>query len=564
MSISSILPIHIGVSGHTDIPASDHKTVKEKLLKKFQNLRKSHKHTKINVLCGLAGGADTLAAQAALKAGLSLIAVLPMPQEEYEQDFKHPADLNEFRRLLGESEKTVSLPMQETRDECYEQLGRYLVKHSQLVIALWDGISEQRDAQGNLAILVGGTADVVRMCTEGVNHDKEFSLSAPDKTYCEQLVTRRIKHEKEVPPVKLAQLYEWKPVIESKNDPEYKIELLFKKTERFNYHAQKLKSSATNAIEKSKGYLLGESPPKQVLSPIEGVINCFAIADTLAAKRQVERARYIGLVSLAALLSITAQQIYAGLVMNWQWFLAHTVFLAIAFALYFWFFKGRDGREVQFVEWRTLAEGLRVQVFWYAAGINERASDHYRTTKLNELDWVVESLNNLMFDIAPTQGDAVHWVKKCWIEDQYKYFIGTKGKAKLNEQKAKKFQRLCHYCIGTAFAFMLLTVWITLSPTILATAIDFILILVAMAFVFFALLKNYASQMGFEEIGLRYKRSGCFFEQADAQIEKTLKVQPPDLEKARLVITTMGKEALNENAAWLQLHNMNQFEFDIA
>lgn len=43
-----------------------------------------------------------------------------------------------------------------------------------------------------------------------------------------------------------------------------------------------------------------------------------------------------------------------------------------------------------------------------------------------------------------------------------------------------------------------------------------------------------------------------------------MKVQPPDLEKARLVITTMGKEALNENAAWLQLHNMNQFEFDIA
>jgi len=44
------------------------------------------------------------------------------------------------------------LPPTSTRTEAYEQVGRYVVDHSDVVIAVWDG----QQAQGR-----GGTADVV-------------------------------------------------------------------------------------------------------------------------------------------------------------------------------------------------------------------------------------------------------------------------------------------------------------------------------------------------------------------------------------------------------------------
>jgi hypothetical protein len=104
----------------------------------------------------LARGADRLAARVALGLGYRLHVPMPFPQAEYEQDFDTPEDLAEFRELLAETNEGI-LEIDGVHgpeaDRAYEAVGRYVVRHCDLLIAIWDG----GEGKGR-----GGTADIVR------------------------------------------------------------------------------------------------------------------------------------------------------------------------------------------------------------------------------------------------------------------------------------------------------------------------------------------------------------------------------------------------------------------
>jgi hypothetical protein len=104
----------------------------------------------------LARGADRLAAQQALALGYSLHVPMPFPQAEYERDFDTPEDLAEFRDLLaraGDDWLALDGDHGPEMNRAYEAVGRYVVRHCDLLIAIWDG-----GPSGGR----GGTADIVR------------------------------------------------------------------------------------------------------------------------------------------------------------------------------------------------------------------------------------------------------------------------------------------------------------------------------------------------------------------------------------------------------------------
>lgn len=106
------------------------------------------------VLSPLAEGADRLVAEVVLEnPGASLVAMLPLPQDDYEQDFASAESLQDFRRLLGRAAQTISLPPVAERNEAYANAGEYILNHCEVLVAIWDG----QPAQGR-----GGTAEVVR------------------------------------------------------------------------------------------------------------------------------------------------------------------------------------------------------------------------------------------------------------------------------------------------------------------------------------------------------------------------------------------------------------------
>lgn len=110
------------------------------------------------VISPMADGADRLVAQEALNLGFDLQCALPFAQQEYEQDFKEPAgNLKEFHELIKKATAVIQLDGSRSEsgfgaDEAYELVGRTVSAHSDILIAIWDGIDSK---------LRGGTAQIV-------------------------------------------------------------------------------------------------------------------------------------------------------------------------------------------------------------------------------------------------------------------------------------------------------------------------------------------------------------------------------------------------------------------
>jgi hypothetical protein len=107
-------------------------------------------------LSPLARGSDRLAAKEALSLGYNLHVPMPFLQTEYEKDFETPEDLAEFRELLAKAGGDwLALDGEHgpEADRAYEAVGRYVARHCDLLLAVWDG----KAGAG-----LGGTADIVR------------------------------------------------------------------------------------------------------------------------------------------------------------------------------------------------------------------------------------------------------------------------------------------------------------------------------------------------------------------------------------------------------------------
>lgn len=547
-----VIPIHIGVSGHRDIPTEDLPLLKSKLYERFSRLKALHPNSTIKLLSGLAEGADRVAAYAALEAGLELVAVLPLPVAAYLEDFTSEESRAEFQQLLAQA--TVLQANQQppsVRDDGYVDLARFLVRHCQLIVALWDGVSEQPTPDGSMAILPGGTADVVRMSEQGIKVNDDVLLTAPEKTPVEHLWTRRRKHaQRGNPIVKLELVATW---ASTRNQPSKPYSVM-QEMDDFNRHA----ATELTDPQLAQSRLLSGSAPEPLKQNCSHLLDIYAAADALAIQRQQQRVKYIRRITLVALISIFCQQVYSGPDMRWFWLAGHIVLAIAAWIAFRLFFKGKMPREKQFIEWRVLAEGLRVQFFWCAAGLKYVASDYYRTNRLDEVNWITQSIRNVMMQTKLSPQSETLWVKQAWVAAQAKYFDKAKNRD-LAKVKTWNSAVLVTFCCAIVMTI------VTLLADLLGLdglSLNIMVLISGMSFVVSALAKTFMSQMGFEENVSRYERAAAIFEYAEQQIGRAL-AQGNDA-MAQELLKVLGWEALYENAAWLQMNRTNEFEVNIA
>lgn len=102
------------------------------------------------VLSSLATGADQRLALIALDRG-ARIGVL-VPSDRYADTFPEQDDLERYLTLLARASEVTRLGYSEPSEEAYFAAGKYIVDHSDLVVAVWDG---------QLAEGLGGTGDIV-------------------------------------------------------------------------------------------------------------------------------------------------------------------------------------------------------------------------------------------------------------------------------------------------------------------------------------------------------------------------------------------------------------------
>ena len=145
--------VRIGVTGHRYLDELD--KVMKGVENVIQRILETFPDSDFRVLSSLAEGADQiLAKRLLLVPNTHLWVPLPLSEEEYLKDFRAARSKEEFIHLLRKAERVIKLPEMDNREDCYKAAGKYIVKNSNLLIAIWDG----KPAQGK-----GGTAEIVTL-----------------------------------------------------------------------------------------------------------------------------------------------------------------------------------------------------------------------------------------------------------------------------------------------------------------------------------------------------------------------------------------------------------------
>lgn len=213
--------MRIGITGHQRLKE---RSAWEWVQQEIDSLL-AERQSPLSGISALAAGADQLFANAILKHGGSLEAVIPFPS--YETVFVADRDREEFKRLLGLATSAETLETQGSDEEAYLAAGKRVVDVSDLVVAVWDG----KPAAG-----LGGTGDVVKYAAQQgkkIIHLNPITRTRRDYvydvfvSYRHSWPDRSFVRKRLVPALDKAGLRVW---IEKRNGP--LKEDLFEQTER--------------------------------------------------------------------------------------------------------------------------------------------------------------------------------------------------------------------------------------------------------------------------------------------------------------------------------------------
>jgi hypothetical protein len=172
--------IRIGVSGHREIPNPDQleTRVQDAIDKTIWELFEPRDRGRLDeaaangtlqvlheVISPLAEGADQLVAKVVLRRkNARLTAVLPLTEHDYLETFESGEAKERFGEMLSDRSRVIRLRkkniedslgpegVKQARRDAYEDVGRYVIDHCDLLIALWDG----KRSNGR-----GGTGEIV-------------------------------------------------------------------------------------------------------------------------------------------------------------------------------------------------------------------------------------------------------------------------------------------------------------------------------------------------------------------------------------------------------------------
>lgn len=561
-----VAPLVIGITGHRDIRSQDRDELESAVRSIFVELRTRYRSTPFMLLSALAEGADRLAARVALSEGIRLFVPLPMKQAIYEGDFD--ADfLADFRDLLSRAEGSLELPLvpgnsEESiqsngpqRDLQYESVGKYIVQKSQILIALWDGVTTG---------LVGGTSSIVRFQNEGLPPSEPCCLDPQEGFPVYHIVTPHEKNPSpEGVPFQRIVLYPNSFRGDEKKAERY-YDRMFLRIDAFNEAATHSDSGLVEEISNSKGYVLKDLKEDQFSEQLRAELNRYGLADALALRFQTqkvwtERVMH-GIVFFAFFLFVS----FAHHLFEDPLFLMLSLVLVLLGSVWQYLFRKRDG-DTRVEDYRAMAEGLRVRFFWRLVGVSDSVTDHYLGKQRSELDWIRNGFrgwdvhsDSASTDPAQDVAGRIEKAQKYWIRDQQKYFHDS------SERDEKRLEWI--EIGGQVLVFIALIT----GATLLALAFrpswqtplhceaftfskfecrDLLIVLVESALAAAALLHNYGNVMAYREHAKQYKRMEAVFSQAFSVLPT---IADPGV--ARQCIKKLGMEALRESGDWVLLH----------
>lgn len=557
----------IGLTAHRDLVPGQEPALRRAVRDFFTGLVARFPDLPVCLISALAEGGDQLVAEEALALGLDLMVALPMVQSEYERDFADPAALARFRGLLAQGHVRV-LPLApglraediaergERRNRQYAQLGMFISSHCQVLLALWDGQPSEA---------TGGTAQVVdyhlRNVMPGLAADQVApNLLADDES---DLVyhldcARRSAGGPAAPeaPVPARWLTQAGAQPADAGMPAHYAHV-FAQMQDFNRDL-----AAHAGVVAGSAHALFPAPLPGPLPPMTArVERLFAAADALALhfQRRVRNSLRCthGLAALMGLSFILYTDVRAD-----RGFVA--VFLALfGVGLALTLLGRRREWQRKYLDYRGLAEGLRVQLYWRMAGIeappdSSLGYDSFLQKQDVELSWIRHAMRGagLLRD-AGWRADAawLDWVVAHWIGDR----DGGGGQLQYYRQGTRQRERALRWTAALGHAALAGGLLGALLLLVLAPAMTSLRQPLLLAMGLLPLLAGireaYSYKKADKELIKQFRFMTRLFESCNLRLR-----QVRGEAQTRQLLLALGRACLEEHAEWILLHRERPLE----
>jgi len=511
------VPIVVGITGHMDLIEEGIPKLRARVKEVFDELKQTCPNSDIYLMTGLAEGADMLVAEVAYECGVKVYAVLPYEKESYlSKSFKIPKNIEKFETLYqkADKKKTLITDKEFSTSEAYANLGIYLVKHANILLALWDGVDNGK---------TGGTSAIVK-------YAKEFKV----ENEFDSLDGNAIYHIK----TPRAQDKDKDKKDETKNDKtKYELNRIYLgrgDKESFNEMLRK--------IDKTNQEMSAFSPKKNTM------IEKFEEFFSKRAKKFQKRYNILFvLMMILSLLAITSMEIVHNFNKEYNYFLHIYVGVVILiFILYFFYVKYFDIQD-NYVYSRGIAEALRVQKYWlFTSKEPQRAGDYYLSDNVYSTVWIRNLLKNIYFLVIDEKRQIdLASVNTEWIDGQINYY--KKGiKERERSFRALEISEKGFYILGLIVTGFMYYYFLTHNH-------DYHKLLFASAILFVLagfLGEKYITTKGYEEEIHNFELMERIFTRAKQKIAQTT-----DNKKIGGIIHDLGEKALEENSKWVVHHS---------
>lgn len=554
--IGTATSLVVGVSGHRKLRAEDLPGLAEEVRAFLRDLQDRYPELPLVLLSPLAEGADALVADVAFELGLRVISPLPLPVAQYRNDFDNADSLARFERQLAQAEVLV-LPTRgdhqfgsphvagPARDRQYAEAGIFVSRHCHVLLALWDG--HDQDA-------LGGTSDAVRFHLHGEMRGQagprraSLSLLGID----ENTLVRHVPAMRDNATGPAASRGRWLTaqdgIVAHDTLPEA-FDRMFRSQAAFNAD-----------LGKYAGAIAVECPDERDGNcPIRRL---FVRADWMARTYQQRVARVLRATYLLAAVTGGAFLVYEqvpsqdAMIYVYLMLFAAGVGLAILARRREWHRK--------YLDYRALAEGLRVQSYWRRAGVVDLdnpscANENFMQEQDTELGWIrnvlrTTSLEGLLVPVgaATAEVDAVirEWIGTPDSQGQLRYFAVTGAQRARRHRNAERLA-LASLAVGITIGVLL---------AILARGLDdslksALVLTMGLLSVGAGVHEAYAHKKADKELVRQYR----FMERIYAGARRRLDAAV-GLDEKREVLQILGEAALAEHAEWTLMHRERPLE----
>ncbi|NHA13445.1 hypothetical protein [Thioalkalivibrio sp. XN279] len=554
------ISLAIGVTGHRDLVDVELPVLRARIAELLDYMAREFPGLPLQGLSSLAEGADRLFAEVALERGIPLVAVLPMPVAEYEQDFTAAASRAKFHELLGQSEvmelaAPKGLPPAGTetgRQGRYAAAGVFIASHCQVLVALWDG---------KPPIHRGGTADIVSYRItgylpgsdpEGIGPEDLLADNENDLVY--HIACSRAQPDGSPVAGRVPGEVGWltdDPYEPRTSDLPLHYRNIFNHMQSF---AGECLQHRTAIAQHGRSLLENRPFPPAV----EHVDQLFATADWLANIYQKRVSRSLRTLYTLGFFMGLAFVLYSDLYPA-RWVL--WAFLALfATGVYLHRQAERGAWHRRYLDYRALAEGLRVQVYWSMAGLSSPgggrfAHDVFLQKQDVELSWIRHVMRNAAITsdadpagVRPPSPDGVEFAIREWVgrpdSGQIGYYANRALQRSRRNVLTERVGRIA-LCTGIGVAGVLAVIAARL-PEIWH---DILLFSVGALTLSAAVREAYAFRTADKELVKQYR----FMHRIFSNARRRLDTASNDAER-RGILRALGDAALDEHTEWILMH----------